>query len=109
MNPDANRRLDMYNGNPRLPDGRYLPNYPGMPQSGMPNVDNYMMQFSQMVYQHYPYFGFPYSNGGFLNSLGGWRDPGLGALNLAHETNSFRSYYNPQNTRVVQREIREKH
>jgi hypothetical protein len=108
MNPEANRRLEAYNANPRLPDGRYPTGYPGIAQSGMQNVDNYMMHLSQLVYQPYQYFGFPYSNGSFLNSIGGWRDPGLGSMNLTHEANSFRSYCNQQNTRVVPREMREK-
>jgi hypothetical protein len=95
MNPEANRRLDGYNGNSRIPDGRYPLNYPGMPQSGM-------------MYPPYSYIGFPYPNGPFFNSFNGWRQSGLGPINSEHEQNPFRSSYNQQSLRVVSREIREK-
>jgi hypothetical protein len=107
MNPEANRRLDGYNGNSRIPDGRYPLNYPGMPQSGMQNMDNYIMQLSQMMYPPYSYIGFPYPNGPFFNSFNGWRQSGLGPINSEHEQNPFRSSYNQQSLRVVSREIRE--
>jgi|JI7StandDraft_1071085.scaffolds.fasta_scaffold123825_1 hypothetical protein len=108
MNPDGNRHQELYNASSRAPDPRYGPGYPGMPQGAIPNLSNYMLPMNQIFYPPYMYHGFPFPNGPYFGSVNPFRDSLSSHPNFAHEINSLRSYYNPQNMRVIPRELREK-
>ena len=82
MNPEGSRQLEAFNGRPRILDNRYPSNFTGMPQTSMPNINNYIMQISQMMFPPYPYFGYPCPSNGFMSSMGAYRDPALFNMNI---------------------------
>lgn len=109
MNPEGNRQLDPFTGRTRIIDDRYISNYRSMPQTSIPGMNEYMMQFSQMMFSPYSYYGYPCPTNSFMGSIGPYRDPTLFGMNIPPEMNYSRSYYNPQTMRVISRETKEKY
>jgi hypothetical protein len=51
------------------------------------------------------YPGFPYPNNAYYAAMNHYRESMVSHPNFAHEMNSLRHFYNPQNLRVVSREM----
>lgn len=105
MNPKANRQPDLYNASSRVSDPRYTAGYPDMPQGPIPNLNNYMLPMGQMYYPPFMYTGFPYPNNAYYAAMNHYHESMASHPNFAHEMNSLRQFYNPQNLRVVSREM----
>lgn len=110
MNPQGNRQNQHQNGNPRLPDARFPPNFVYHAPTSIGDVRSFLMPMPhQYFYGGYPYGGLPCQNAAYFAALGPqWRDINVMQPSYNKEIGPLPNLYNSQTTRVTMREMKDK-